>query len=260
MASEEERLHMAPKGVTVPKGPETRCNLGVPTKLIAKFQPRMRKLIEELELSKMAMMDMKLTALNYRQTCVELLDSCVVHKDNQIELKIKDDKSAWINPKVVQHVLDMAQGTDMDFKAADPRVATQEYEKMVTAVRLAFVNYSKKDREKGHTMTSRKLMTPNNIGSLFEHCDKDGIRQHAEIEMLVRLYFAALHDRMLLPGMTAYVTKSAVENVYHLEKLCELDWAHLVFNALKKACLAKDKIYMRCCVSVLLVSTTSCCK
>jgi hypothetical protein len=205
----------------------------------------MRKLIEELELSKMAMMDMKLTALNYRQTCVELLDSCVVHKDNQIELKIKDDKSAWINPKVVQHVLDMAQGTDMDFKAADPRVATQEYEKMVTAVRLAFVNYAKKDREKGHTMTSRKLMTPNNIGLLFEHCDKDGIRQHAETEMLVRLYFAALHDRMLLPGTTPYLTKSAVENVYHLEKLCELDWAHLVFNALKKACLAKDKINMR---------------
>jgi hypothetical protein len=149
MASEEERLHMAPKGVMGSKGPETRCNPGVPTKLIAKFQPRMRKLIEDLELSKMAMVDMKLTDLHCRQTRVELLDNCVVHEDsNQIELKIKDDKSAWINPKVVQHVLDMAQGTDMDFKAADPRVATQEYEKMVTAVRLAFVNYAKKTEKK----------------------------------------------------------------------------------------------------------------
>jgi hypothetical protein len=65
-------------------------------------------------------------------------------------------------------------------------------------------------------------MMPNNIGLLFEHCDDDAIRQHAETEMLVRLYFAALHDRMLLPGTTAYVTKSAVENVYHLEKLLSL--------------------------------------
>jgi hypothetical protein len=267
MASEEERLDMAseeaeaPKRVTGAKRPETRCNPGVPTQLIAKFPSRMRELIKDLELSKMVMEDMKLTALHYRQTYVELLESCVVHEDsNQIELKIKDDKSASINPKVVQHVLDLAQGTDKDFKATDACVAAEEYEKMVSAVRRAFVKYLEKDREKGHLMTPRKLMMPKNIGLLFEHCDDDAIRPYAETEMLVRLYFAAVHDRMLLPGTTSYVTKSTVENVYHLEKLCELNWAHLVFNALKKDCLAKDKAYMRCCVVVLLVSTTSCCK
>ena len=95
---------------------------------------------------------------------------------------------------------------------------------------------------------------------LFAHCDDRDIKPHAKTEMLVRLYLAAVHDRMLLPGTASYVTKSAVENIYHLEKLCELDWAHLVFNALKKAALVKDKAYMRCCVAVLLVSTTSCCK
>lgn len=85
---------------------------------------------------------MKLTTLHYRQTCVELLNRCVVHEDsNQIELKLKDDKSALINPKVVQHVLNMAQDTNEDLKATDACVATEECEKMVSAVRLAFVKY-----------------------------------------------------------------------------------------------------------------------
>lgn len=63
-------------------------------------------------------------------------------------------------------------------------------------------------------MKRRKLMTPTNIGLLFEHCDDDAIRPYAETKMLVRLYFAAVHDRMLLPGTTSYLGEG--QNLYEI--------------------------------------------
>jgi hypothetical protein len=270
MASEEdvarratEAADEAPKKVEA-KGPETRCNPGIETELISKFPLRVSTRLQQLNLIKMAA-DMKLTALHYRKTCIELLARCVVHEDsNQVELKIKDDKSAWITEKVVQHVLDLPQGTNKKFEPANAADVTEEYNKMVDAVKLVVAKHPE-ERRRGKALstqeeTKKALMTPENIGLLFAHCDEEDIVPHAKTDMLVRLYLATVHDRFLLPGTTSYVSRSAVKNVYHLEKLCELDWAYLVFNALKKASKAQDTSYMKCCVAVLLVSTTSCCK
>ncbi|KAI5002317.1 hypothetical protein ZWY2020_026967 [Hordeum vulgare] len=79
--------------------------------------------------------------------------------------------------------------------------------------------------------------------------------------MLARLYLAVIYERFLVPGNSAYITTPTLRKVHDLNKLGDVDWAHLVHEQLMNGCEKKpSKKYFLGCVAVPLIVFVDCCK
>lgn len=100
------------------------------------------------------------------------------------------------------------------------------------------------------------MFTVKNIPKLVKHSDNKYISKHIDTDMLIKLFFGVVLEKMLLTSCSNYVTSTTLQAVHDLEILHDIDWSYLVYECLKKACseFSKNLNNMNGCVAVLMVS------
>jgi hypothetical protein len=118
------------------------------------------------------------------------------------------------------------------------------------------------DAEDMYADEKRKMFSMCNIESLARYSGDKDVSKHIDTDMLVKLFFGVVLERMLLPTSSIFVTAPTLEAVHDLEKLRDIDRSYVVYEYLKKACseFVNKQNSMNGCVAVLMVSTRSCFK
>ncbi|KAE8771422.1 hypothetical protein D1007_56746 [Hordeum vulgare] len=248
----------------------TRCQPGLAPELRDLFPQEVVQVLDTAGLNKL--MNFKLDGLGSRVLLFELMDCAVVDRiNNTIEFRIREGDSLWVTKDILQHVLDLPTGSTKELLAPeDTEPADQEYNNMTKALKYVIDTYKPKEREgkKQHSEESakkaahlRELFGVKNIELLFTHCEKADVKPYVTPEMLARLYLAVIYERFLVPGNSAYITTPTLRKVHDLNKLGDVDWAHLVHEELMNGCEKKpSKKYFLGCVAVPLIVFVDCCK
>ncbi|KAI4974349.1 hypothetical protein ZWY2020_047629 [Hordeum vulgare] len=248
----------------------TRCQPGLAPELCDLFPQEVVQVLDTAGLNKL--MNFKLDGLGSRVLLFELMDCAVVDRiNNTIEFRIREGDSLWVTKDILQHVLDLPTGSTKELLAPeDTEPADQEYNNMTKALKYVIETYKPKEREgkKQHSEESakkaahlRELFCVKNIELLFTHCEKADVKPYVTPEMLARLYLAVIYERFLVPGNSAYITTPTLRKVHDLNKMGDVDWAHLVHEQLMNGCEKKpSKKYFLGCVAVPLIVFVDCCK
>ncbi|KAI5002322.1 hypothetical protein ZWY2020_026972 [Hordeum vulgare] len=248
----------------------TRCQPGLAPELRDLFPQEVVQVLDTAGLNKL--MNFKLDGLGSRVLLFELMDCGVVDRiNNTIEFRIREGDSLWVTKDILQHVLDLPTGSTKELLAPEhTEPADQEYNNMTKALKYVIETYKPKEREgkKQHSKESakkaahlRELFGVKNIELLFTHCEKADVKPYVTPEMLARLYLAVIYERFLVPGNSAYITTPTLRKVHDLNKLGDVDWAHLVHEQLMNGCEKKpSKKYFLGCVAVPLIVFVDCCK
>lgn len=266
---------------------KSRCNPGAWRPLISYLSETMLHKIRE-SLYGRNLLKMKLTSLEYRKLCSDLMRRAFYHEaENIIELRLECG-SLWINEAVIQHVLDMPGGSEKEPQTSTSDVE-EEYKTMWSLLHAVSARYPDdcKGRGKqveqqppppssrGRTRTAppappsppqkygdqRTMFLSARIECLFKHWREPEFSNLATEEMLLRLLYSVKVERLLLPSQSTYVTLDALKYAYDLDNIDKVAWAYLIFESLRKdvKLVRKGKLnYMACCLSVFVVCLADC--
>ncbi|KAL6870845.1 hypothetical protein ACP4OV_014693 [Aristida adscensionis] len=108
----------------------------------------------------------------------------------------------------------------------------------------------------------RNAFKPKTIKLLGKYFEDKEVCDAIGVDGLVRLFYGVVVDRLLLPSKSNVVTAPRLQQLHNLDKLKEIDWAHLVFKELQEAVLQfeANSNSMKGCVALLLVVLVDCIK